>query len=59
MNAIGIIYPLYWLDYDVEITFPTHLALLKAQYYFENKFGMKVPTLLNEHKVDMGPSFLS
>lgn len=47
------------MDYDVKITFLAHLALLKAQYCFEKKFGMKVPTLLNEHKVDVGPSFSS
>jgi hypothetical protein len=31
--------------------FPTHLALLKAQYCFEKKAGfegLKVPALLNE-----------
>jgi len=40
--------------------FPTHLAFLKAQYYFEKDAsveGLKVLTLFNEHKLDMGVSF--
>jgi hypothetical protein len=30
MNAIGIVYPQYWLNSKVENTFLAHLALLKA-----------------------------
>ncbi len=40
--------------------FLAHLTLLKAQYCFEKEVGvegLKVPTLLNEQKLDMGASF--
>jgi hypothetical protein len=40
--------------------FSAHLTLLKAQYCFEKEVGVegiKVPTLLNEQKHDMGVSF--
>jgi hypothetical protein len=61
MNAIGIIYPQYWFNPLDEETFWGHLALLKAQFCFEKVIGpminqMKIPTLLNESKLDMGAS---
>ncbi len=47
MNGIARLYgPQYWLNSKTENMFPTHLALLKAQYYFEteaNVEGLKVP----------------
>ncbi len=51
MNAIGIVYPQYWLNFKLENMFPTHLALLKAQYCFEKDDGvegLKVLALFNE-----------
>jgi hypothetical protein len=51
MNAIKIICPQHWLNFDGESTFPTHLALLKVQYYFECFFGdegLKILALLNK-----------
>jgi hypothetical protein len=60
MNATRIIYPQYWLNSEVENMFPTHLALLKAQYYFEKEAdveGFKVLALFNEQKLDIGTSF--
>jgi hypothetical protein len=39
--------------------FPTHLALLKAQYYFEKEFDnedLKALALLNSQNFDMGAS---
>ncbi len=50
----------YWLNPKAENMFPTHLTLLKAQYCFEKEVGvegLKVPTLLNEQKLEMGASF--
>jgi hypothetical protein len=40
--------------------FLAHLTLLKGQYCFEKEVGvkgLKVPTLFNEHKLNMGASF--
>jgi hypothetical protein len=50
MNPTRIIYPQYWLNFNVQTMFPAHLALLKAQYYFEKEFGyegLKALALLN------------
>lgn len=54
-NVTKIIYPQYWLNLNAKHTFPTHLTLLKVDYYFE-KFGdenLKVYALLNEEKLEM------
>lgn len=51
MNAIRIIYPLYWLNFNANSTFLAHLAFLKTQYCFEWEFGdegLKLLALLNE-----------
>jgi hypothetical protein len=51
MNAIRIIYPLYWLNFNANSTFLAHLAFLKTQYCFEREFGdegLKLLALLNE-----------
>jgi hypothetical protein len=39
MNAIGIIYPHYWEVLNVETTFPSHLAVLKAKFYHPKPKG--------------------
>jgi hypothetical protein len=61
MNAIGIIYPQYWLNPLDEETFRGHLTLLKAQFCFEKVIGplisrVKIPTFLSESKLDLGVS---
>jgi hypothetical protein len=33
MNAIGVIYLEYWLNFDVETTFCNHPTLLKVHAY--------------------------
>lgn len=33
MNALGIIYPQYWLQLDCESTFAIHLSVIKQHYY--------------------------
>jgi hypothetical protein len=51
MNATKIICPQHWLNFNGESTFPTHLALLKVQYYFEIFLGdeaLKILALLNK-----------
>jgi hypothetical protein len=57
MNAIRIIYPLYWLNFNANSTFLADLAFLKTQYCLEREFGdegLKLLALLNEWKLDMG-----
>jgi len=59
MNIIGIVHSKYWFNFKADNMFPTHLTLLKVQHYFKNKVnveGFKVPTLLNEKKLDMETS---
>ncbi len=59
-NVTRIIYPQYWLNFDAETMFPTHIfSPVETQYCFEKEFGdegLKPPTLLNEQKLDMGTS---
>jgi len=35
MDVMGICYPQYWLQGDVENNFNQHLILIKAHYYFK------------------------
>jgi len=59
MTVSRIVHPKYWFNSKVDNMFPTHLALLKVQHYFKNEVSVesfKVPTLLNEKKLDMEAS---
>jgi hypothetical protein len=42
MNAIGIIYFHYWLNFQAKETFQEHLTLLKAQFCFETSLAQKM-----------------
>jgi hypothetical protein len=39
MDALGLVYPQYWLKSTYEETFPIHLAILKGVYYQFKKLG--------------------
>jgi hypothetical protein len=39
MNTIGIVYPQYWLQGDLDSTFTTHLNILKEAYYVFKEGG--------------------
>jgi len=61
MNAMGIIYPHYWEVHDVETTFPSHLAILKAKFYHSKPKGASgtlVVGLLDPTVLDQQMSFL-
>jgi hypothetical protein len=34
MDALGIVYPQYWLQVDYETSFPKHLVVIKIILYF-------------------------
>jgi len=40
MNALGIIYPQYWLQPNCESTFVNHLSLIKQHYYISQNLGV-------------------
>jgi hypothetical protein len=42
MNALGIIYPQYWLQPNCESTFMDHLALIKHHYCISKKLALMV-----------------
>jgi hypothetical protein len=39
MDALGLVYPQYWLKSTCEETFPIPLAILKGVYYQFKKLG--------------------
>jgi hypothetical protein len=39
MDALGVIYPQYWLQKDAETSFPQHLNIIKAQYAHVTPFS--------------------
>jgi hypothetical protein len=58
MNAINIIYPQYWLNLHAKDMFWGHLALIKAQFYFERFIRleinqMKILALFDENKLNL------
>jgi len=50
MNAIGVIYPLFWLQHEVKHMFMAQFSILKVDYYFGKHIGLKqlfIPPLLD------------
>ena len=41
MDALGMIYPRYWLDADCEANFKCHLVVVKEHYGYNKKFSKK------------------
>jgi hypothetical protein len=41
MDALGMIYPQYWLDADCEANFKRHLVVVKEHYGYTKKFSKK------------------
>jgi hypothetical protein len=39
MDALGLVYPQYWLKSTCEETFPIHFAILQGVYYQFKKLG--------------------
>jgi hypothetical protein len=39
MDALGVVYPQYWLKSTCESRFPTHMDVLKKFYYQPKKLG--------------------
>jgi hypothetical protein len=61
MNAMGIIYPHYWEVFDVETTFPSLLAILKAKFCHPKPIGASgtlVASLLDPTFLNQQMSFL-
>jgi len=46
-NALGIIYPQYWLQLDCESTFVNHLSLIKQHYYISQKPSVESKWVFN------------
>ena len=46
MDALGMIYPQYWLDADCEANFKRHLVVVKEHYGYNKKFSKKTKDVL-------------
>jgi hypothetical protein len=54
MNALGIVYPQYWLQATCKMMFLLHLATLKQTYCVKRQIGSNilVMELIDEHMLD-------
>jgi hypothetical protein len=50
MDALGIIYPQYWLDAETEQNFTRHLSIIKTTYGYPKKMNRKAITTLKKGK---------
>jgi hypothetical protein len=37
MNALGIVYPEFWIQHDADLSFSLHMAVIKKHYCEANK----------------------